>query len=211
MRSQKKSGSGSEHRGISRRDFLSTTGLGIVGLATGGTAGPKQEDTAVEAGERIPVVLQINGREHRILAEPRWSLGYVLHEELGLTGTKLSCERGECGSCTVLIDDVPRYACMVLVPEAVGTEITTIEGLLKGEDLGDVQRAFAENDALQCGYCTSGQIMAVEGLLRSNPGPPLAQIQKAVSGNLCRCGAYVNIFKAARQASEERLRSGGGS
>ena len=109
------------------------------------------------------------------------------------------------------MDGAPRYACLVLVPEAQGAEITTVEGLLDGEMLGDVQRAFAENDALQCGYCTSGQIMSVEGLLRSNPEPDLDQIRKAVSGNLCRCGAYVNIFKAAQKVSEARLRSGGSS
>jgi xanthine dehydrogenase YagT iron-sulfur-binding subunit len=96
----------------------------------------------------------------------------------------------------------------VLAPEAEGVEITTIEGLLDGEDLGEVQRAFADADALQCGYCTPGQIMAVEGLLRANPDPDIHEIRKGVSGNLCRCGAYVNIFKAARKAADERLKSG---
>jgi xanthine dehydrogenase YagT iron-sulfur-binding subunit len=106
---------------------------------------------------------------------------------------------------------VPRYACLVLVPEAEGHEITTIEGLLDGEALGDVQQAFAESDALQCGYCTSGQIMSAEGLLRANPQPDVDQIRKAMSGNLCRCGAYVNVFKAVQQAGEARQRSGSGS
>lgn len=211
MGSRKKNRSRSNGGGVSRRDFLSTTGLGIAGLATRGTPTGEDDQPTVEAGERVPVTLHINGREYRLLAEARWSLAYVLREKLGLTGTKPSCERGECGSCTVLIDDLPRYSCMVLVPEAEGTQITTIEGLLEGEELGDVQRIFADNDALQCGYCTSGQIMAVEGLLRSNPNPNLDQIRTGVSGNLCRCGAYVNIFKAARQVSEARLRSGGGS
>jgi xanthine dehydrogenase YagT iron-sulfur-binding subunit len=100
---------------------------------------------------------------------------------------------------------------MVLVPEAEGSEITTVEGLMDGESLGDVQRAFAKNDAFQCGYCTPGQIMAVEGLLRSNPEPSLDEIREGVSGNLCRCGAYVNIFKAVQAVSEARSRSGGAS
>ena len=101
--------------------------------------------------------------------EPRWSLLFVLREKMGLTGTKVGCERGECGACTVLINGVPRYACMTLALEAEGDEITTVEGLMEGEELGPVQQAFLENDAFQCGYCTPGQIMAAEGLLRANP------------------------------------------
>ena len=128
-----------------------------------------------------------------------------------MTGTKLGCDRGECGACTVLVDDVPRYSCMTLALEAEDSEITTLEGLLDGEELGDVQRAFAEKDAFQCGYCTPGQIMAVEGLLRSNPDPSLEQIRTGVSGNLCRCGTYPNIFKAARQAADLKRGQGGGS
>jgi len=189
--------------GVSRRDFLSTSAVGTLGLvATGGAAvAAKSDDTReVGAGDRIAVRLRINGREHPLLVEARWSLAHVLREEIGLTGTKLGCGRGECGSCTVLIDDVPRYACMTLAVEAEGTEITTLEGLLVGEELGDVQQAFAEHDAFQCGYCTPGQVMAVEGLLRANADPSLEEIQLGVSGNLCRCGAYPNIFKAAKRA-----------
>ena len=150
------------------------------------------------------VRLLINGRRHRLLVEPRWSLLFVLRERLGLTGTKVGCERGECGACTVLINDQPRYACMTLALEAEGKEITTLEGLMKGEELGPVQQAFLEHDALQCGYCTPGQIMAAEGLLRSNPNPSLEEIRRGVSGNLCRCGAYEHIFRAIRRAAELR-------
>jgi xanthine dehydrogenase YagT iron-sulfur-binding subunit len=132
---------------------------------------------------------------------------HVLREELGFTGTKEGCERGECGACTVLIDNIPRYACMTLAVEAEGKEITTLEGLMHGEKLGAVQQAFVEHDALQCGYCTPGQIMAVEGLLRKKPDPSLDEIRTGVSGNLCRCGAYVNIFKAAKKAGQ--LKRGG--
>jgi xanthine dehydrogenase YagT iron-sulfur-binding subunit len=102
----------------------------------------------------------------------------------------------------VLLDDVPRYACMTLALEAEGAEITTIEGLMDGEELGHVQQAFKEKDAFQCGYCTPGQMIAVEGLLRTNPKPDLEEIRLGVSGNLCRCGTYPNIFKAARRAGE---------
>jgi xanthine dehydrogenase YagT iron-sulfur-binding subunit len=150
------------------------------------------------------VKLLINGRRHRLLVEPRWSLLFVLRERLGLTGTKVGCERGECGACTVLINGQPRYACMTLAVEAEGREITTIEGLMKGEELGPVQQAFLEHDAFQCGYCTPGQIMAVEGLLRSNPNPSIEEIRRGVSGNLCRCAAYEHIFGAAQRAIELR-------
>jgi xanthine dehydrogenase YagT iron-sulfur-binding subunit len=155
-----------------------------------------------ERGELAKVTLRINGRAYRLLVEPRWSLLYVLREGLGLTGTKVGCERGECGACTVLIDDVPRYACMTLAVEVEGVKITTLEGLMKGDELGPVQQAFAEHDAFQCGYCTPGQIMAVEGLLRKNPRPVDEEIRKGMSGNLCRCGTYKHIINAAKRASE---------
>ena len=150
------------------------------------------------------IKLLVNGRRHRLLVEPRWSLLFVLRERLGLTGTKVGCERGECGACTVMINGQPRYACLTLAVEAEGKEITTLEGLMKGEELGPVQQAFLEHDAFQCGYCTPGQIMAVEGLLRTNPNPSLEEIRRGVSGNLCRCAAYEHIFKAARRAIELR-------
>jgi len=201
--------------GVTRRHFLTGAGIGAVGLAAGAPAleGATKTDSAsiIEAGETVPVTLRINGVRKQLLVESRWSLAYVLREQLVLTGTKLGCDRGECGACTVLVDDVPRYSCMTLALEAEDSEITTLEGLLDGEELGDVQRAFAEKDAFQCGYCTPGQVMAVEGLLRSNPDPSLEQIRTGVSGNLCRCGTYPNIFKAARLAADLKRGQGGGS
>jgi xanthine dehydrogenase YagT iron-sulfur-binding subunit len=126
----------------------------------------------------------------------------VLREKLGLTGTKVGCESGECGACTVLIDDVPRYACMTLAVEAEGRKITTLEGLMRGEELGPVQQAFKEHDAFQCGYCTPGQILSVEGLLRRNPKPSADEVRQGISGNLCRCGTYKHIVNAALKAAE---------
>ncbi len=146
--------------------------------------------------------IRVNGRRHRLKVEPRWSLLDVLREKLGLTGPKLGCGRGECGACTVLIDGQPQYACLTLAPEAEGKEITTVEGLMKGEELGPVQQAFLANDAMQCGYCTPGQIMAAEGLLRINPNPSLDEIRRQMSGNLCRCGSYAHIFKAVEDAAK---------
>jgi len=191
-------------QGLTRRGFLTTIGAGAVTLAVSDKlhATPAADAEMIEKGEMTKVVLYINGRKYRLLVEPRWSLLYVLREQLGLTGTKVGCERGECGTCTVLIDNVPRYACMTLAVEAEGTKITTLEGLMKGEELGPVQQAFVEQDAFQCGYCTPGQIMAVEGLLRKNLHPSTEEIRHGMSGNLCRCGTYKHIINAAKKAAE---------
>jgi xanthine dehydrogenase YagT iron-sulfur-binding subunit len=196
-------------QGISRRGFLSSVGAGAVVAASlkGAPAAPAQEIEAV--GKPVTINLVVNGATRRVLVEPRWTLIYVLREVLGLTGSKIGCERGECGACTVLIDGKPRYSCLTLAVEADGHAITTVEGLLEGDRLGPVQQAFAEEDAFQCGFCTPGQIMAVEGLLRSNPNPTLDQIRIGVSGNLCRCGVYKNIFNAAAKASQLRRQRGG--
>jgi xanthine dehydrogenase YagT iron-sulfur-binding subunit len=191
-------------RGLTRRGFLQLMGVtAVASTATRGLSG-ETSTKVIEPAEMTKVKLLINGRRHRLLVEPRWSLLFVLRERLGLTGTKVGCERGECGACTVLINDQPRYACMTLAWEAEGKEITTLEGLMRGKELGPVQRAFLEEDALQCGYCTPGQIMAVEGLLRSKPNPSIEEIRRGVSGNLCRCGAYEHIFRAVRRAAELR-------
>lgn len=191
-------------QGMTRRGFLTTVGTGAVTLVIADKlhASPAAEAEMTERGEMARVTLQINGRKYRLLVEPRWSLLYVLREGLGLTGTKVGCERGECGACTVLIDNVPRYACMTLAVEAEGRAITTLEGLMQGEELGPVQQAFREHDAFQCGYCTPGQILSVEGLLRKNPKPSPDEVRRGVSGNLCRCGTYKHIVNAALKASE---------
>jgi xanthine dehydrogenase YagT iron-sulfur-binding subunit len=195
--------------GLSRRGFLSSVGVGAVSAALPVRLPTPPPPEVVPAGDVTRVVLNINGRAYPVLVEPRWSLLHVLREELGLTGAKEGCGRGECGACTVLADDQPRYACLTLAVEAEGLEITTLEGLMAGEELGPTQQAFAEADAFQCGYCTPGQIMAAEGLLRSNPKPTLDQVRKGMSGNLCRCGTYVNIARAVERAAELRASGGG--
>ena len=189
-------------RGVTRRGFLGTAGAGTVAaaLAGGRDAGAVPDVTA--PGQMLEVGLTVNGAVHRVLVEPRWSLLFVLREKLGLTGTKVGCERGECGACTVLVDGAPRYACLTLAVEAEGHEITTVEGLMEGEELGKVQRAFVEEDAFQCGYCTPGQVVAAEGLLRLDPHPSMERIREGMSGNLCRCGNYAHILRAVRRASE---------
>jgi xanthine dehydrogenase YagT iron-sulfur-binding subunit len=200
-------------RGITRRKFFKTMGSGAAIAATSnaltdlGTA--KAELIKPETIVRIN--LSVNGLRRSLVVEPRWSLLYVLREKLGLTGTKTGCERGECGACTVLIDDVSRYACLTLAVEAQGSEIVTLEGLMDGERLGGVQQAFVEQDAFQCGYCPPGQIMSAEGLLRGNPAPKPDEIRWAMSGNLCRCGAYANIHKAVGHAAKLKGTKGGSS
>jgi len=196
-------------RGIGRRGFLGTIGAGVVGATMTGTATSAPQAVKAEAGALADLTLTVNGRRHRLAVEPRWSLLRVLRDELGMTGTKVGCERGECGACTVLIDGVPRYSCLTLALEAEGHEVTTVEGLMQGERLSPVQQAFVEEDGMQCGYCTPGQVMAAEGLLRSRPEPTLDEVRLGMSGNLCRCGAYGHISRAVRRAAELRKAGGG--
>ncbi len=198
--------------GFTRRGFIATIGTGAVAAATvgqGGEAEAAQGAVIPDAADLVRVTLNINGQSRRLLVEPRWSLLYVLRERLGLTATKLGCERGECGVCTVLVDDKPLYSCMMLAVESEGKAIVTLEGVMKGEELGTVQRAFVEEDAFQCGYCTPGQIMSVEGMLRANPNPTIDDVRAGVSGTVCRCGAYAHIFKAAHRAAELKKAEGG--
>ena len=196
------------HPGISRRGFLSSVSAGTMVAVSVQDVPPAPAQEIEAVGTTVTVNLRINGLSRKIVVEPRWSLLYVLREVIGLTGTKIGCDRGECGACTVIIDGKPRYACMTLAVEAQGREITTLEGLMDGEKLGPVQQAFAEEDAFQCGYCTPGQIMAVEALLRRNPSPNIEQIRHGLSGNLCRCAAYRHIFNAAARAAELRRKGG---
>jgi xanthine dehydrogenase YagT iron-sulfur-binding subunit len=188
--------------GISRRNFIGTLGAGTLGAAVVGPSTVTPQEVQSAADGHLVVALNVNGRQLRVPVEARHTLLEVLRDRVGLTGTKEGCGRGECGSCTVLVDGVPRYSCMTLAVEAEGRELTTVEGVMHGEELGPVQQAFVEEDAFQCGYCTPGQVMAVEGLLMQNADPTIAEIQEGISGNLCRCGAYDHIFKAVRRAAE---------
>ena len=190
---------------LSRRRFFNSVAAGATEAAILTIPGEAAAQTAeLEAGAAglVKVDLNVNGQSHSLMVEPRWSLLHVLRDRLGLTATKSGCERGECGACTVLIDGVARYSCLTLAVEAAGSQITTLEGLMRGEQLGPVQQAFMEEDAYQCGYCTPGQMVNIEGLLRKTPDPTIEQIREGVSGNLCRCGAYANIFRAAGRAAE---------
>lgn len=148
------------------------------------------------------VVLRVNEAEERLVVEPRRTLLDALRDNLGLTGTKKVCDMGDCGACTVLVDGRAMYSCLLLAVDCSGRAITTIEGLSRGGDLDPVQRAFVEADAFQCGFCTPGQVMSLKALLLERPHPSDDDILRAVTGNLCRCGAYPNILKAGRLAAE---------
>ena len=147
--------------------------------------------------------LVINGGAHDVDAPPSATLLDVLRDQLHLTGTKLVCDRGECGACTVLLDGEPAYACLALAAACVDREVTTIEGLGTPEALHPLQAAFIAHDALQCGFCTPGQLLAAAALLRENPNPTEADVVAGMSGNLCRCGTYPKIVRAVLDAAQQ--------
>jgi len=149
------------------------------------------------------VQLLINGDEYDLLINPARTLVDVLREDICLTGTKKGCAEGECGACTVLLDGAPVESCLLLAVQASGHEITTIEGLSKSGEMDAIQRSFAENGAIQCGYCSPGFIMVAKALLDKNPNPTEAEIRDAFAGNLCRCTGYQNIVEAVLALAQE--------
>jgi len=145
--------------------------------------------------------LRVNGCEHELTVEARRTLADMLRHDLGYTGTHLGCEHGICGACTVLVDGGPVRSCLMFGVQADGTEVSTVEGLSAGDGLSDLQQAFSDHHALQCGFCTPGFLMTLTCFLRECPDPSEAQIREAISGNLCRCTGYKNIVAAARAAA----------
>jgi carbon-monoxide dehydrogenase small subunit/xanthine dehydrogenase YagT iron-sulfur-binding subunit len=152
----------------------------------------------------MPLTVSINGANVTLLIDPATTLTDVLRQHLQLTGTKTGCERGACSACTVWIDGEVAASCMTFALDVRGKKITTIEGLAQDGQLHPVQKAFIEHDAMQCGFCTPGMVMSCAALVEHNPNPELDDIKKAISGHLCRCGTYNNIFKAVMSARESR-------
>ena len=150
------------------------------------------------------ITITVNGVEHTLSVRHHWSLLDILRDSLGLTGAKRGCDRGECGSCTVLLDGTAVNACQVLAVRAAGRDVITIEGLAPPGELSGLQRAFLDEDGGQCGFCTPGFVMSARALLDSNPDPSEAEIREALSGNLCRCNAYGRILASVRTAAERR-------
>jgi len=150
----------------------------------------------------LEIRLQVNGQEQRLEIEPRELLADVLRDRLSLTGTHIGCDTSQCGCCTVLVDGNTVKACSMLAIQANGATVTTIEGLADGEKLHPVQQAFSECHGLQCGFCTTGMIMATVGLLENNPKPDIETVRKGLEGNLCRCTGYINIERAVLSAAD---------
>lgn len=198
----------SESGGISRRWFFK--GIGATGLLTAAATRVEavaKEIAAADSEKRhgpgeLPVVLRINGETHKLQLEPRTTLLEALREKTPLTGAKEVCDRATCGACTVLVGGMPVYACMKLAIDSQAAEITTIEGLSKSGELTALQKAFVEKDALMCGYCTPGFVMTLAAFLKENPKPTPEEVRAACTGNLCRCGTYPNVFKAALAAAQ---------
>jgi carbon-monoxide dehydrogenase small subunit len=150
------------------------------------------------------IQLKVNGSVQEVLIEPWWSLAHVLREQIGLTGTKISCATGDCGACTVLINGKAVKSCIYPAAKASGKEITTIEGIMSEDGkLHPLQEAFIEHFAIQCGYCTSGMILAAKALLDENPHPTEEQVKEGLRGNLCRCTGYTKIIEAVLSAADK--------
>jgi len=193
--------------GISRRWFLKGTGVAATGTAVlnSGLLGyAKEAPSSVIGPAAVTATFNVNGASKRVSIEPRTTLADVLRDELHLTGTKIVCDRGSCSACTVLLDGTPVNSCMTFALDAVGRKITTIEGLGTPEHLHPVQAAFVEHDGMQCGYCTPGMVMSCAALLERNPNPAAADVQQAISGNICRCGTYPKVVEAALAAARAR-------
>jgi xanthine dehydrogenase YagT iron-sulfur-binding subunit len=203
--------------GVSRRDFVKGAGASAAGTAlleSGLAQAAPESAGVVNVNEvlgpgAVPVSLSVNGRNVSVRVDPATTLVEVLRNQLGLTGTKIGCDRGACSACTVWLDGEPASCCMTLALDARGREITTIEGLAQGDQLHPVQQAFVEHDALQCGFCTPGMVMSCAALLERKPDANLDDVKSAISGHLCRCGTYPNIFQAALAVASRKQAQAG--
>ncbi|MEM9209541.1 MAG: (2Fe-2S)-binding protein [Pseudomonadota bacterium] len=188
---------------LSRRRFLKAVVASSAAATAGAAALRRAGAQAASAGnvERL-ISLQINGRTRRVDVLPQETLAYTLRYKLGLTGTKIGCNRGECGACTLLIDGVTHYSCSTLTHSVRGREVMTVEGLQAPDGtLHPVQQAFIDELSPQCGFCTPGQIMSAVALLNENPKPTREEARQAMSGNICRCGAYDHYLNGVMRAS----------
>src|SRR5580693_9887627 len=194
-----------DNSGVSRRDFLkistiSAAAVPILGTKVVQAAG---EPVKVYGPGKTSVELTINGQKHTLQLEPRVTLLDALRDQLDITGAKRVCDRAECGACTVLIDNRVVYACSVLAIEAQGKAITTVEAVMRGENLKPIQQAFVDNDASQCGFCTPGFVVAFKAVLDKNPNASPEESRHGLNGNVCRCGTYNGIYLAIAQMAQK--------
>jgi aerobic-type carbon monoxide dehydrogenase small subunit (CoxS/CutS family) len=199
---------------VTRRTFLGTAGAAlVVATAVPEAAAQNRRDAGTPQRPRTAIRLTVNGGARRIEVDDHWTLAELLRDHLRLTGTKQGCERGECGACTVLVDDKPVYSCSYLAAWADGKTVLTVEGLTRNGKLDPLQEAFIAHDAPQCGFCTSGQLMSAKALLNVNPAPTRAEVRTALAGNICRCSNYARIVEAvvAAGAGGATRRTSGGA
>jgi len=193
--------------GDSRRDFLKKsslfTALSLTPLTVLKAADQKVDERFAEMFEKIPLNLKVNNKPYALKVEPRVTLLDLLREQLHLTGTKKGCDHGQCGACTVHVNGQRVNSCLSLAVMNEGKNITTIEGLAKGEDLHPMQAAFIKHDGFQCGYCTPGQIMSAVACIKEGHANSKEEIREYMSGNICRCGAYPNIVDAILEVKEK--------
>jgi len=202
--------------GISRRNFIKGFGGGVAGsVAITSSMTGCADDTevgphgsSVRGPDKVGVSFKINGKKKTVQVDPRITLLDAIRDQLDFTGTKRVCNKGQCGACTVILDGQTVLACSMLAVDANGASIKTIEGLAKGDNLHPIQKSYIKHDALQCGFCTPGFIMSSYALLEENPAPSLDEIKQGVSGNLCRCGTYPNVFKAVDDAAKSMKKGG---
>src|SRR6187551_2101422 len=196
----------SQHGGFSRRNFLTTTMASTMTVTLLDRARAETAPASLRPADlRAPVsmTLNINGSDYRLALDARTSLLDALREHVGLTGTKKGCDHGQCGACTVMVDGKRVLSCLSFAVMAQGHEVTTIEGLAVNGALHPMQQAFIDHDALQCGYCTPGQIMSAVACVKEGHAETDAQIREYMSGNICRCAAYPNIVDAIKQAKSQ--------
>jgi xanthine dehydrogenase YagT iron-sulfur-binding subunit len=186
---------------ISRRRFVEGTGAGLVATAVPLKGQESRQAPPTPAVPHTTIQVTVNGTRRRIEVEDRWTLVEVLRDHLGLTGSKIGCDRGECGACTVLLDGKPVYSCSQLAVWADGRSVQTVEGLAQGEQLDPLQQAFIEHDGPQCGFCTSGQLMSAKALLNRNAHPTRDEVRAAMTGNICRCSNYNRYVESVLAAA----------
>ena len=195
------------HEGINRRGFLGGATIAAAAPLAMSVMPPAQAAQKPNGAATMPVTLTVNGRDHALNLDPRTTLLDALREHIGLTGSKKGCDHGQCGTCTVHADGERVLSCLTLAAQAEGLHITTIEGLADGDRLHPMQQAFVDHDALQCGYCTPGQIMSAVACVREGHARDDGEIREYMSGNLCRCAAYPNIVAAVRQAAAQMVQA----
>ncbi|MBJ6142337.1 (2Fe-2S)-binding protein [Hymenobacter sp. BT559] len=190
----------------SRRTFLKQssvlTAMALVPSPVVTAAAAELDEKVAAAFEKVPLSLKVNGTKHKLKVEPRTTLLDLLREQLHLTGTKKGCDYGQCGACTVHVDGQRVNSCLSFAVMHDGQEITTIEGLAKGDELHPMQEAFVKHDGFQCGYCTPGQIMSAVACVREGHAGSEGEIREYMSGNICRCGAYSNIVAAIQDVKQ---------